>query len=215
MRPMLFALTLAALSVIWWPTALAIDRDTQVSRGTVAEIGGRWVTVNVGDHDMKFDVDNQTSVEARGAASKAHRATVSGKSGPHLNDVLKVGQAVAVTYDGMAGSLHATRIQAIANASVSNGHAAMRSEGVVQSVGTDTIIINGSSLGGATFEQTFMIDGSTKVVAKGAGTATAGTGGKAAFADLVARGDHVSVSYHKVGSSLKASEVRVTMKASH
>ena len=46
----------------------------------------------------------------------------------------------------------------------------------------------------------------TKVLAKGAGTAVAAKGGKAPFAELVASGDHVSVSYHKLGR--RAARVR-------
>lgn len=215
MRSTFFALTLAALSVVLCPTAHAIAQDTKVARGIIAEIGGRWVTVKVGDDNLKFDVDSKTSVEARGASTKARQATVSGRSGPHLDELLKVGQAVAVTYDGIAGSLRATRILGIPNASVSHGNAAMKSEGVVKSVGTDTIIINGSSGSGASFEQTFTIDRSTKVFAKGAGTATAAKGGKAPFAEFVASGDRVSVSYHKMGNALVASDVHVTMKGTH
>ena len=61
--------------------------------------------------------------------------------------------------------------------------------------------------------QTFVIDRSTHVFAKGTTTALAATGGKAPFTDLVAAGDRVSVSYRKAGSSLHAADVRVTMKA--
>jgi len=214
MRPMLFALALTALSVVWWPAAPAVAEDSKVARGTVAAIGGRWVIVKVGDQDMKFDVDNKTSVGARGASTRAHQATASGKPGPHLDELLTVGQAVAVTYDGAAGSLRATRIVAISNASVSNGNAATTSAGVVTSVGANTITVNGVSGGGGSFAQTFTIDQNTKVFAKGASTATAAKGGKAPFAELVAGGDRVSVSYHKVGTSLVASDVHVTMKAS-
>jgi hypothetical protein len=70
--------------------------------------------------------------------------------------------------------------------------------------------INGSS-GAAKFNQTFTIDSATKVVGKGAGTAT--QGGKVAITDLVGKGDHVSVSYRMSGTALQATEVRVTTKA--
>ena len=71
--------------------------------------------------------------------------------------------------------------------------------------------ISGSSGGGAKFTQTFTIDGDTKVVGKGAGTAT--KGGKVIITDLVANGDRVSVSFHDMGDTLHASAVRVTMKS--
>ena len=216
MRPTLFALTLMALSVIWGPTAPAIAQDAKVARGTITAIGGQSVRVKVGDHDMTFNVDSKTTVEARGASTQSRRAVAAGKPGPNLAQVLQTGQSVAVTYHDMAGTLHATDIKAVAKAGASNtsAKAAMTSSGVVKSIGADWITINGHSGGGSSFEQTFKIDPGTKVVGKGAGTAVAAKGGKAPFTDLVASGDHVSVSYHKMGTALLASDVTVTMKAS-
>jgi len=214
MRPMLFALGLTALSVVWWPTAPAVAEDSTVVRGTVAEIGGRWVIVKVGDHDMKFDVDHTTTVGARSAMTKARQATVSGKPGPHLDGLLKVGQAVAITYEGVAGSLRATRIVAIPNASVSKDDAMMTAAGVVTSVAADTITINGRNAGTESPEQTFTVDANTRLFAKGASAKMAAAGGKAPFAEFVASGDRVRVSYHKKGASLVASDIQVTMKAS-
>jgi hypothetical protein len=51
------------------------------------------------------------------------------------------------------------------------------------------------------------------VIGKGIGTATAPQGGKGQIGDLVKAGDTVSVSYQEAGSTLHASEVRVTLKA--
>jgi len=82
----------------------------------------------------------------------------------------------------------------------------LTSAGVVKSMGADWITINGSGGGGSSFEQTFKIDAATKVFAKG---------GKMPFADIVTSGDRVNVSYHKKGDSLFASNVHVTMKATH
>jgi hypothetical protein len=70
--------------------------------------------------------------------------------------------------------------------------------------------ISGST-GPAKFNQTFTIDSDTKVIGKGVGTATKGA--KVAITDLVGKGDQVSVSYHMTGTTLRASEVRVTTKA--
>jgi hypothetical protein len=50
---------------------------------------------------------------------------------------------------------------------------------------------------------------------KGAGTAAAAKGGKAPFTEIIKAGDHVTVSYHVKGDALHASDVHVTMKASH
>jgi hypothetical protein len=217
MRPTLFALTLTALSIVSWPTAPAVAQDAKVARGTIAAIGGQSVTVKVGDQHMKFRIDSKTTVEARGASTQSRRAAAAGKPGPHLDQLLQTGQSVAVTYNDRAGTLHATDIKAIPKASASNASAndAMKASGVVKSIGADWITINGRSGGGSSFEQTFKIDPGTKVVGKGAGTAVAAKGGKAPFTDLVASGDHVSVSYHKMGNALLASDVTVTMRASH
>jgi hypothetical protein len=219
MRSTLIALALTTLSVIWWPPSPALAQDTKVARGTITSIGGRSLTVKVRGQEMTFSIDNKTSVNATGASTKSAQAAVSGKPGPHLEDVLKVGQAVAVTFTDVAGNPHATKVRAIPSAGASGGSVpggnTMTSNGVVKSIGADSITITGGSGGGASFEQTFTIDRSTKVVGKGASTALAAKGGMAPFTDLVANGDHVSISYHKTGSSLHASDVRVTMKGSH
>lgn len=217
MRSTLFALTLTALSIILWPAAPAIAQGAKVARGTVAAIGGQSVTVKVGDQDLRFSIDRKTMVEARGASTKSTRAAAAGRPGPHLDEILQSGQAVAVTYDDVAGTLHATAIKALpkAAASPASARAEMRSSGVATSVGADWITIHGASGGGASFEQTFKIDPDTKVFAKGAGKAVAATGGKAPFTHLVASGDRVRVAYHQAGSALVASDVHVLMKASH
>ena len=215
MRSTLVALTLTALSVFLGPTASALAQDAKVARGTIAAIAGQSVTVKVGDRDMKFSIDNKTMVTARGASTKSARAAAAGKAGPHLDEVLQTGQAVAVTYNDLAGAMHATEIRAILKSTSSPGgsKAEMKSDGVVKSIGSDWITINGHSGGGASFEQTFKIDAATKVFAKGAGTAVAARGGKAPFREFVASGDHVSVSYHTWGNALLASDVHVTLKA--
>jgi hypothetical protein len=217
MKPTLVALTLTALSVIGWPTAPAVAQDAKVARGTITAMGGKSVTVKAGDQDMTFSIDTKPVVQARGASTKSNRAAATGKPGPHLDELLQTGQAVAVTYNDMAGTLHATEIKAIPKAATStaDARAETKSAGVVKAIGADWITINGRSSRGASFEQTFKIDPSTKVFGKGAGTAAAAKGGKAPFTDLVVSGDHVSVSYHKMGNSLIASDVHVTMKAAH
>ena len=213
MRSTLVALTFTALTVIWGATAPALAQDAKVAKGTVTAISGRSLTVNVGDQDLAFNVDNKTLVQARGASSKARSFAAAGKPGPHLGDLLQRGQTVAVTYSDMAGRLRASEIKAIPKAGAS-AKSEMRSDGVVKSMGADWITINGRS-GAASFEQTFKIDAATKVFGKGAGTAAAAKGGRVRFAELVASGDHVSVSYHVLGNALLASDVHVTMKAAH
>ena len=212
MRISIVGLTLMALSLFWGPPA-ALAQDAKVARGTIAGIGGQSLTVNVAGMDMKFSVDNKTMVEARGGSTKASRAAAAGKSGPHLDELLKTGQSVTVTYKDMSGALHATAITTVPKPSSPKPD--MRSAGVVKAIGGDWITINGRSGGGASFEQTFTIDPATKVYAKGASSAAGASGGKAPISALIAAGDRVSVSYQKLGNALHASDVHVTMKASH
>ena len=215
MKFMFTTLTLAALSVFWGPTPSALA-ESKIARGTVAVIGGESLTVSVAGHDMKFSVDSNTSVQAKGGSTKTAKAAASGKPGVHLDELLTMGQPVAVTYTDSGGTLHATAIRSIPKAPApQSANAAMKTTGIVKSMGADWITINGRSGGGASFEQTFKIDPATKVFAKGAGTATAAGGGKMSFKDAVGNGDHVSISYHKVGDALHASDIFVTVKAAH
>jgi len=61
-------------------------------------------------------------------------------------------------------------------------------------------------------DMTFAVDATTHVVARGAGTKAAASGGKLAVTDAVKTGDRVSVSYHEMGGTLHAASVRVTSR---
>jgi hypothetical protein len=215
MKRTVAALALAALSVFWGPATSTFAANDKVAKGTITAIAGQSLTVKVGEQDMAFNVDSATTVTARGASTKSARLAASGKPGPHLADVLKTGQAVAVTYSDMAGNYRAsdiTTISSVPSAANPDANAAKHSTGVVKATGPDWITISGSSGGSATFEQTFKIDPHTKVWAKGASKAVAAKGGKASFADLIGSGDRVSVSYHQTSDVLLASELHVTQK---
>jgi hypothetical protein len=219
MKRLFLALPLAALSLVGF-TSHAFAQDAKTARGTVTNIAGSSMTVKIAGQDMKFYVDNKTRVEVRGGSTKTREAAAAGKPGPALTDVMRVGQAVSVTYQDMGDSHHASLIRAIPSAHATGGSPATASSeetshGIVKSVAADSITIAGSSGGGATFTQTFIIDSNTKVIAKGAGTMTAKRGGRAPLTDLLASGDNVSVSYHKTGGTLHASDVRVVTRAAH
>jgi Domain of unknown function (DUF5666) len=213
MRRTFVALALGALVVAGWPVTPAFAQPTKTARGTVTAMAADSINVKVQNVDMKFMVDAKTTVEARGAGTKSRAAQSAGMTGPKLGDVVKVGQPVEVTYHDMSGTLHAARVRALVSAPSMADAAAKSSAGTVKSVSATSLSISGSSGGGATFDQTFTIDAKTKVVGRGAGTAAAAKGGKASITDLVAMGDKVSVSFHDVGGTLHASEVRVTAKA--
>jgi uncharacterized protein DUF5666 len=218
MQAILLGVSFALLSVIWWPTPYALAADTKVARGTVVAIGGSTLSVKVRGQEMKFSVDPNTVVEARGAGTKTRAAQAKGHAGPKLGEVITVGQAVAVTYNEIDGVLHASVVRAISAIESDGGSAepaSMTASGTVRSIGANSLTINGAGGGGATFTQTFVIDGNTKVFAKGAGTAAAAKGGRVPFTEVVGSGDRVNVSYRKLGDRLLASDVRVTMKGMH
>lgn len=218
MKTMFLAVTVAVVSVVLWPASVALAQDQQVARGTVSAMSGASLTIDVRGEAMKFSVDSDTQVEARGAGTTTRRLAAAGKPGPALTDILTIGQPVAVTYLKTPGAApHASMIRAIASVGTTGSVTApeMRSSGTVKSLGAHSITIVGGSGGGASFEQTFQISAETKVVGKGVGTAAAPTGGKAPFKDLITAGDKVSVSYHKAGDMLQASDVRVTTKGSN
>jgi hypothetical protein len=70
-------------------------------------------------------------------------------------------------------------------------------------VGAGAITVNTGS-----GRQTFAIDGHTKVDARGARTLTPGRDG-VTVPDLVAVGSRVTVSFHRIGETLHAAEIRV------
>ena len=215
MRRTFVALALGALVVAGWPTTQAFAQATKTARGSVTAMAADSISVKVQSVDMKFTVDGKTTVEARGAGTKSKAAQAAGMAGPKLGDVVKVGDAVEVSYHDMGGTLHAAKIRAVASAGPATAAeaASKTSNGTVKSVAATSLSISGTAGGGATFDQTFVIDAKTKVIGRGAGTAAAAKGGKTAITDLVMAGDKVTVHFHDMGGTLHAAEVRVTAKA--
>lgn len=218
MQTILLGISFALLSVIWWPTPYALAADTKVARGAVVAISDSSLSVKVRDQEMKFSVDSQTVVEARGAGTKMRSARENGKAGVPITDVIKVGENVAVTYHDMNGVLHASavrRMPAGGASGIAEAGPTPITTGTVQSIGANSITVVGTGGGGSVFTQRFVVDEHTKVFAKGAGTAAAANGGRLPFTEIVASGDRVTVSYHKIGGELHAANIRVTMQATH
>jgi len=88
--------------------------------------------------------------------------------------------------------------------------AAKKAQGMVGAVTADSLTVKVSGK-----DMTFAVDPATKVVAKGAGTKSATSGGKLQLTDAVGMGDRVTVTYHDMDGKAHASEVRVTAKATH
>jgi hypothetical protein len=220
MRRTVLALPLATLSLVAWLTPGVVAQETKSARGTVTAMAADTLTVKAGDRELKFSIDAKTNVIATGGGTATRKAEAAGTAGPKLGDLVKVGDAVEVSYHEMGGTLHAASVRKVSSpgaggGSTSDERAAAKAEsatGTVDSVTATSLVISGSQSGG-TFKQTFTIDAETKVIGQGAGTAAAAKGGRIAITDYVKTGDRVTVSYHKMGSSLHAAEVRVMQRA--
>jgi hypothetical protein len=212
MRRTLVALPVALLAIAATFTPDASAQETKTARGTVAAVAAKSVTVTVEGAAMTFAVDEKTTIEATGAGTKARQAEAAGKPGPKLGELVKVGQAVEVSYRAMGGTNQATRIRRVSSVG-SSPSASTSATGKVTAISPTSLTISGASGGGATFTATYTIDPATRVIGKGAGTAAAARGGKVVATDLIKSGDTVNVSYSKTGDTLHASEIRVTVKA--
>ena len=206
----------AATFVALFPSPLSAQ-STQTARGTVTAIAADSFTVSAGDRQLTFVVDAKTVVTATGAGTAARAAEAAGKSGPKLDELLKVGEADEVNYHYLGGKLHAANVRRTRSPGPGGGGVAEATKteianGTVDSVTGTSIAITGTSGGGSTFKQSFTIDSDTKVIGRGVGTAAQAKGGKVGATDLIAVGDRVSVSYRTVGTTLTASEIRVTAR---
>ena len=220
MRRTILALSLVGVCLVGWSSVPASAQDTKSARGTVTAMAADSITVKAGEREMKFSVDGKTTVVATGGGTATRKAEAAGTPGPKLSDLVKVGDAVEISYHEMGATLHAASVRRVASpgsggGSTSDDRAATRVEtatGTVDSISGTMLVISGTMSGG-TFKQTFTIDGETKVVGEGAGSAAAAKGGRIAITDIVKTGDRVSVSYHKMGTTLHAAEVRLMQRA--
>jgi hypothetical protein len=211
MRRTLVTLSLAAISLVGWTTSYAFAQE-KTARGSVTAMTGDTVTVKAGAQELRLTVDAKTTVTASGAGTANRAAEAAGKAGAKLGDIIKVGDNVEVTYHEMGGTMHAASIRKVAALGSGGGGTVekpMMASGTVDSVTASSLVV--SAAGGT--KMTFTIDGQSKVVGRGVGTAAAAKGGKTSITDLVASGDRVSVSYHKTGDTMHAAEVRITAKA--
>ena len=209
MRRTRLVLSLALFLVFGWIVSPAIAQDTKSARGTVTAFGADSITVKTADREMKFVVDAKTVVTASGAGTASRKAAASGKPGLNLTDFVKVGESVEVSYTEAGGSMHATSIRHAPATGGGSGQKTETANGTVESLTKSMLTITGGISGGGSFKQSFMVDGNTKVVAEGAGTAAAKQQGKVALGDFMGVGDQVTVTYRTVGTMLHADEVRV------
>lgn len=195
------------------PLAAGADSaETKWVRGKVTALGPDSVTVNVSDKEMKFSVDKETAIIARGAGTKMRAAQKEGAEGVKLSEVVKVGEGVEVHYHDVGATLHASEIRA--GISVGKGKAAEHSgksvSGTVKAVAMDSLTVSADGR-----DWTFTVDAKTKVVGRGAGTLARKKqrkGEPSTITSFVSSGDSVIVSYHEMGATLHAGEVRVRGK---
>jgi len=207
-----FVVPIAIVAVTSAFIAAAAAQEAKTARGTVTALTGTMLTVDVAGTSLTFAVDDKTRVEAPGAGTATRRAQSAGQAGVKITDVVKTGNAVEVTYTESGGTRHATQVRRVSSPG-SNPTDATRSDGKVTALTATSLTISGSGGGGSMFTQTFVVDTNTRVVGRGAGTASARSGGKLPITDLVSVGDSVSVSYRKAADTLHATTVTVMAKA--
>jgi uncharacterized protein DUF5666 len=206
-----FVVTGTLICLLGWMAVPAQAQDKS-ARGSVTAVAGDVVTVKAGTQELKLTVDAKTEIIAEGAGTANRAAVAKGAAGAKLADLVKVGENVEVSYREAGGMMHATTIRKVRSAGAGGVSepkpAAMSSNGTVTAVTGTSLTITGSSGGGGTFTQTFTVDNMTKVVAEGAGTASAK--GKVTVTDLVSKGSRVTVTYKEAANNtLLATEVRV------
>ena len=91
------------------------------------------------------------------------------------------------------------------------GAGSKESSGVITNVSSSSVTIEASK-GGTKTSQTFALDSSTQVIARGASRATKGRG-RGSAAAMLGKGDTVNVFYAESGGAMRATEIRVTRKA--
>ena len=206
-----------AAVVLGWPARPA-EAQTKEASGTVTTVTDSSLTVRVDKIEMKFNVDSNTIVGAPGAGRATRDAQSKGAPGAKLTAVIKPGAGVIVTYSEAKGTLLATEVRFVpaaasaapgaAGAAGAAGNLGATIDGTVKTVTDTSLVITNSGK-----DLTFSVDAQTRVVAKGAGTATQAAGGKIPFTKLVGVKDTVSVSYEGAAPKMRAIEVRIIVNA--
>lgn len=115
MKTMTLAVPLLALSLVALPalsSAQSKPKNQLLPNGTVKSVSATSLTVTAKDKDTTFGVDTKTQVVGKGIGTKSRAA--GGKV--TIVDLLKAGDRVTVTYQDMAGTMHASKIEVTAPA---------------------------------------------------------------------------------------------------
>jgi hypothetical protein len=84
---------------------------TQSAIGAVKTVSGSTFTVDTGKSELKFMVDAETYILAKGASTKTRAKKASGQGGLTIADVVHEGDQVLVKYVQTAGNLMASEIE--------------------------------------------------------------------------------------------------------
>jgi cytoskeletal protein RodZ len=210
MKQLIVCIACAALAAA--APAGAIAQGTKSVKGSVTSVAPNLITVKVADKEMTFSVDEKTRAVAPGGSTKEREAKAEGESGPTLSEIIKVGQAVEVSYQD--AGMHASMVRAIAvvppaASTAAPAPKALTATGVVTAVSGNSLTVKGKS------EWTFVVDDGTRVSGTGLGTAgrkLMEAGGKPTLPEFVHDGDTVAVTYHDVAGANHATVVRITVK---
>jgi len=114
---------------------------------------------------------------------------------------------VALTVFGLCAAAPSVPLQAQATTTKAKAKT-MTASGTVKDVSGTNLTVTSAGK-----DMTFAVDGTTKFIGKGLSTKTREKGGKLTASDAVASGDMVTVTYHDMGGTMHAAQVRVNNKA--
>jgi ribosome maturation factor RimP len=189
--------------------ASAASPEQQWVRGKVTAVSADSLTVSADGKDMKFAVDKDTTLVARGGGTKMREAHRKGQEGVKITEMIKVGEGVEVHYHDMGGKLHAAEVRAgvATPAGKSAAHSGKSVTGKVKSVDGATLTVSADGK-----DWSFTVDDKTHIIGRGATTLTRkrkAAGAATYLKDFVHADDEVTVSYHEMGGAMHAGEVRV------
>jgi hypothetical protein len=84
---------------------------TQTAIGAVKTVSGSTFTVDTGKSALKFTVNEETNILAKGASTKTRAKKAAGQGGLTIADVVHEGDQVVVTYVEAGGNLTASEIE--------------------------------------------------------------------------------------------------------
>lgn len=109
MKRLIGFLVAVAVAGVMAPGAFAQAPKTMNAQGTVSAVTTDSLTVKGSTEELKFMIDKDTSVVAKGATHKSLALKADGKA-TVLTDFVKAGDRVTVSYHEMGGMKHAATI---------------------------------------------------------------------------------------------------------